>query len=190
MPIIITIPDDYFTADELKKLGDLFETKTEPDLFRAIEDTTLAALDEYVQMLLGKSLPSRADEIRQHRLNFLIKRYFKTRIPTEAEVSRLFQLTQNQSRSLVRSVITRFHYELEQQTRNTLSEIVKQAQFDKEDNEYRVVIQSENVLEELNRIIETEAPKLDPVKKIRNMSRTFSISKDSYRALCSHFGIK
>jgi len=50
------------------------------------------------------------------------------------------------------------------------------------------VIQSDNVLEELNRIIGMVAPQLDPVAKVRNMARTYSISVDSYNAVREYLG--
>lgn len=50
-------------------------------------------------------------------------------------------------------------------------------------------MQSDNVLEELNRIIGMVRPEYDPVTKVRNMSRTCSISPDSYRCLRDHLGV-
>jgi hypothetical protein len=189
MPINIELPDDFFTDDERQKLKDLFRTQDDTEFSEALQKVVRAALSEYKEMFLGMGLPSRADEIRQHRLFHLIKHYFRERLPSEAEVSSLFQLTQSRSRSLLRYTMTRFHYDLEQETQNTLKETVKQAQFNDDKKEYRVVIQSDNVLNELNLIIATVAPSLDPVSKVRNMSRTYSISEDSHDALCKYLGI-
>ena len=102
----------------------------------------------------------------------------------------MFQLTQSRSRSLIRFVMTRFRYDLEQEIRNTLKDTIEQAKMDANGEEYRVVIQSDIVLEELNRIISMVAPRFVPVRKVRNMSRTYSISEDSYDALCEHLGIE
>ncbi len=63
-------------------------------------------------MFLGRGFPSHADEIQQHRLYLMIKYCFKDTLPSEAQVSSIFQLTQSKSRSLICSVLTRFHYEL------------------------------------------------------------------------------
>lgn len=190
MPINVELPEKFFTNDEQQKLKDLFGVKNDKRFSEAIEKVAYAALKEYKEMFLGMGLPSRADEIQQHRLFHLIKCYFKRKLPTEAEISAMFQLTQSRSRSLLRLVMTRFHYDLEQEIRNSLKETVKQANLDEESKEYRVIIQSDNILEELNRIIAMEAPKLDPVSKVRNMSRTYAISLDSYATLCKHLGIK
>ena len=189
MPIEITISDDYFTEDEREKLYDLLEATNDADFADSLNRIILAGLDEYKSMFLGMGLPSRADEIRQHRLFYLIKRYFINRLPSEAEVSSMFQLTQSQSRSLIRSVMARFRYELEDEIRNTLVEHVRRAELNNDMQEYRVVIHSDNVLDELNRIIGSIAPNLDQIKKVRNTSRTYAISEDSYDALINHFQI-
>ena len=189
MPIAIELPDDFFTDDERQKLKDLFKTQDDAEFSEALQKVLRAALSEYKDMFLGMGLPSRADEIRQHRLFHLIKHYFVDGMPSEAEVASMFQLTQSRSKSLIRFVMTRFRYNLEQEIHNTLKATVEQAQFHDGSHEYRVVIQSDNVLEELNRIIGAVAPNLDPVRKVRNMSRTYSISEDSYTVLCKHFGI-
>jgi hypothetical protein len=189
MPINIELPDDFFTDDERQKLKDLFRAQDDTAFSEALQKVVRAALSEFKEMFLGMGLPSRADEIRQHRLFHLVKHYFVGRLPTEAEVSSMFQLTQSRSRGLIRSIMTRFHYNLEQEIRNTLRATIEEAQFDDDSQEYRVVIQSDNVLEELNRIIGMVAPRLNPLRKVRNMSRTYSISEDSYDALCKHLGI-
>jgi hypothetical protein len=190
MSIDISIPDDFIKDDERNKLEELFRCDEDHPFDVAISRVVLSSLAEYKDMLLGMRLPSRADEIRQHRLFHLIKHYFLGRLPSEAEVSSMFQLTQSRSRSLIRYVMTRFRYELEEEIRNTLIQNLQQARFNNDANEYRLVIQSDNVLEELNRIIATIAPALDPIRKVRNMSRTFAISEDSYRELRSYFGIE
>lgn len=187
MPIAITLPDDLFEATEIEKLKALFGTPTDAAFKAALTKVACAALTEYRDMFLGMGLPSRADEIRQHRLRHLIKRYFQGRLPSEAEVSAMFQLTQSQSRNLIRYVMTRFHSDLESELKNTLSAVVEAAQRDGE--AYQVVIQSDNVLEELNRIIAITAPKCDPVTKTRNMARTYTIAPDSSAALRTYLGL-
>ena len=189
MPIHVEIPDDFFTVDERTKLEELFSSRDEGEFHEAISKVILASLAEYKDMFLGMGLPSRADEIKQHRLFHLTKKYFDVRLPSEAEVSSMFQLTQTRSRSLIQYMMTRFRYQLEFEIRNTLIQNLREASIYEDNEEFRVVIQSDNVLEELNRIIATIAPRLDPIRKVRKMSRTYSISEDSYQALADHFGM-
>jgi hypothetical protein len=190
MPITIELPEDIFSEDEREKLMNLFQVDNQLDFSDSVRKITIATINEYKEMFLGMGLPSRADEIQQHRLYFLIKYFFEDIIPSEAQISSMFQLTQSRSRSLIRFVLTRFHYDLERQLLNTLRETMESAQLSDDGSEYRVVIQSDNVLEELNRIIGIRAPRLDPIRRIRNMSRTYSISVDSFEKFCENFGIR
>lgn len=189
MPITIELPEDFFKDQELEKLKVLFHIQDDNGFSEVIQKVACAALSEYKEMFLGMGLPSRADEIMQHRLYYLIKYYFETTLPPEAEVSSLFQLTQSRSKTLIRYVMARFRNELEKEIKNTLRETIQRAKLHKDSEAYRVVIQSENVLAELNQIIELDAPDLDPIKKVQHMSKTFSISVDSYNVLRDQLGI-
>lgn len=176
--------DGIFNEDEIKKFKKVIGLKDTDDPSEAILQITNAALNEYKQMLLGMGLPSRADEILQYRLYYLIKHYFNGKIPTEPQVSSMFQLTPQRSRSLIRAVMTRFRFDLENEVENTLRKTVSKAKWDDQNGEFRIVIRSYNIVEQLNRIIESKAPDLDPVRKIQLQARTYRISEDSCIVLC------
>jgi hypothetical protein len=186
----ISLHDGLFSPEERVRLCNLFGIRNDDDsgFNNAIAKITHAAIVEYKEMLLGKGLPTRADEIRQHRLLHLIKYYFLGRIPTEVEVSAMFQLTETESRSLIKSVKTRFRYELLQEIRQTLRTVVEAATQRSSGEPYKVVIQSDNVLEELNQIIEKEAPHCYPITKCRSTAKTYEITEDSYQVIMNHFG--
>ncbi|NLJ18997.1 hypothetical protein, partial [Globicatella sulfidifaciens] len=116
-----------------------------------------------------------------------VKHYFQGVMPTEAEVSSMFQLTETESRALIRNVRTRFRYQLEVEIMNTLQQTLLSAEFN--EDKYHVVIQSDNVLEELNRVVSTNAPKLDPITKVRGSARKYQISEDTYELLSNVLGI-
>jgi len=181
--------DDIFDEDEIKKLKKVIGLKESDDPTDAFINVTNAALSEYKQMLLGMGLPSRADEILQYRLYYLIKHYFKEKMPTEPQVSSMFQLTPQKSRSIIRSVITRFRFDLENEVENTLKTTVSKAKWNEQKEEFHIVIRSYNIVDQLNRIIENEAPDLDPVRKVQVQARTYRISEDSCIVLCRALGI-
>ncbi len=185
--INLQLTNDYLTEEEIEKLKILFKTDDTEEFNLAIKNIAVAALTEYKEMLLGKGLPTRADEIKQHRLLHLIKHYFQGRIPTEAEVSSMFQLTETESRALIRNVRTRFRYQLESEILNTLQQTIVSSEFN--NDTYHVVIQSDNVLEELNRLVSTNAPQLDPISKVRGSARKYQISEDTYELLNNALGI-
>lgn len=186
MTINIKLPDDFFAEGERDRLKELFEVTDDREFLEALGKVVGAALSEYTEMFLGRGLPARADEIAQQRLFCLIKNYFGQRLPSEWEVASMFQLSLRRSRNLIRSVMIRFRSELEQEIHNTLEETIGRCKLGPKDRRYRVVIQSHNVLQELNGIIDTVAPGFDSVGKVRFMARTYSMSKDSYQALVRH----
>lgn len=185
--INLHLTNDFLNDEEIEKLKILFKTEDNDEFNIALKNVALAALTEYKEMLLGKGLPTRADEIKQHRLLHLIKHYFQGRIPTEAEVSSMFQLTETESRALIRNVRTRFRYQLESEILNTLQQTIVSAEFS--NDTFHVVIQSDNVLEELNRLVSTNAPQLDPISKVRGSARKYQISEDTYELLSNALGI-
>ncbi len=189
MEINLQLTEDFLTPDELERLRGLLGTKSDEHFQAALQNLALAALAEYKEMLLGMGLPSRAVEIRELRLLCLIRHYFKECIPSEAEVGSIFRLTESASRSLIRSVTSRFEYDLGGQVHETLKKAIANAQFDDDTNSYRTVIQSDNVLDKLNQMIESRAPGLRPITRVRGMARVYSISEDSYKVLRGALGV-
>lgn len=191
MKLEIKLPDKFFENGQREILENLFIIVDESDsddvkerkLKKALENIICAALSEYREMFLGRGLPSRADEIQQHRLYFLIKYHFKYTIPSEAQVSSIFQLTQSRSRSLIRAVLTRFHYELTDKLDKTLKNTLKKGYLDKDKDYCHVNIHSAYVLDEMNRLIALNAPDLYSVKKVENVARTYKIDQESFQKL-------
>lgn len=156
-----------------------------------LKDILTAALVEYKEMLLSKGLPTRADEIKQYRLFYLIKYYFKGVIPTEGQVSFMFQITESESKALIKNVTTRFRYQLEDEIAATLEMVFDNCEVSANDeNEYETVIYSDNVLDELSRILTNISPVLQPIKKVRNANRKYCMPKDTYIAFMTHFGLE
>lgn len=188
MEITIDLSNEFFDEEEWTRLKDFFERAEIEDLKEDLEKIIPAALSEYKEMFVGRGFPSRADEIRQYRLFYLIKHYFGG-LPSESEVSAMFQETQSRSKGLIRLVITRFRYDLKEEIDNALIKTLCAAKLkDDEDNPaYHVTIQSDIIVEELNRLINKKAPKCLVVKRISGTGRNYTISEDSYQRLMDHY---
>lgn len=182
MEITIELNDEILEIDRLK---DFFNVEEEGELINPLRKIIIASLNEYQDMCVGRGFLSRAEDIRQYRLFYLIKYYFG-RIPTESEVSEMFQETQSRSKSLIRLVLTRFRYDLKEEIDEKLKETFCDATLT-EDDEYRVTIQSDIIVEEINRIINKEAPRCKIVKKYPGTGRSYCIQPDSYDKLRVHF---
>jgi len=187
MPIKLEIPDNFFEHDQKSILENLFNTHSDKSFNVELNKIILSALDEYLDMFLGMGLPSRSNEIREYRLFYLIKRYFAPRIPDELEVSLMFQLPISRAKSLILYTITRFRYNLEDEIKYTLRDIVGSVEPIEHEGmiaEYRVFIGSENMVDELDRIITREGSiKFRRLAKIRGESNKYSIDPDSYGVL-------
>lgn len=179
-----------FNENDLADLRDVLGLAEGDDLDAAIAKVTVSALHEYREMLLAGGMPSRAPEIQEHRLFHLITHYYGGRIPPESEIANLFHETMSRSRGMLRNVLTRYARELEESLHGTLQELLMTAQRQGDQGPWRLVIQSDNSLEQLNHVIATRAPQLDPVRKVPNSARTYRIDADSFNVLCQHFGIE
>ena len=173
---------------ELDTLHRVLDTDGEDEqLVKALEHIGLAAAEEYLEMLLGKQIPSRAQDVREHRLHLLLRRYFVDQIPQEARIASFFQLTETQSRSLLRNTRTKYRFELADALKNTIRELLGNATQADEDGPYRIVITSENLLEELRHVVAVEAPQLDQISKVRGSAGVYEIPPDTWDVLTQHF---
>lgn len=190
--ISVEIPENFFEDYEWNDLEDLFKRQNNEGLEENLKKVILAALKEYKEMFLGRGLPSRADEIQQYRLFCLIKNYFGVEhFPSESEVAEMFQLTQSKSKSLIRLILTRYHYDLKEEIEHILIKTVNDADpyDDDEVSGYIVTIPSDIIVEELNRIINKNAPKCFIIRKIPGTARRYRISDETYSQLEKHFKI-
>jgi hypothetical protein len=189
MPIQIEIPDDFFSPDEREKLTALLRVSDDKSFAEVLNKVTLAALDEYRQMFLGMGLPSRANEIREYRLFYLIKRFFQQRIPDELEVASMFQLPITRSKNLILNVLTRFRYDLLEEINSTLRATIGEAEEIDDGRQYRVFIASTNMVDELNRIIARSGRRYRQLTRVRNEPNEYLIAPDSYEHLFRELGL-
>lgn len=195
--IDITLDSNFFEANEEERLKKIFKDEFDEELEDTLSKIVFAALEEYKEMFIGKGVPSPRNEILEHRLFYLIKRYYpENKFPSETEVSTLFQLTPAKSRNLIRSVLIKFKYQLQENfkkaLKNTIINDKNPKKDDNNDDMCKLYIPSDNVIEELNRIIEKRAKKntdLDKIRKYPNSSRIYWISRTSYEELCDELQV-
>jgi hypothetical protein len=149
-----------------------------------------AALQEYISMFLGQKVFRRGMDILEYRLFLLIGEAFNNKVPDEPDVCKLFQSTSTEARSLIRSVISKYQYQLKSALDKTIKEILESATRDNDQNPYTVNINSQNVVEELNRQLASIDGSLTPVTKKRGSVSIYEIKASSYTRLCGKFGIE
>lgn len=151
-----------------------------------LQQLAQASITEYIEMLSGKGMASRADEAKQDRLLYLIKTVYSPLIPAEDEISVMFQLTTTQSRTLLRNTISRYRTKLREEIHSTLEDIFRSATQNKDG--WDVTIPSEVLVEQFNLIVAKEGAEYNPIRKRSVGSRKYFISNDTYTALGNHFG--
>lgn len=129
MRITIDLPDDFLTDSEKRKLERIFGTSDKKAFSHALKKVARCALTEYADMFLDRDPPSRASDMREHRLFILTKCYFEGRLPREDEVSAMFQLPPAQSKTLIRALIASFGFELEAEIQSTLEAALPGSRF-------------------------------------------------------------
>jgi hypothetical protein len=160
---------------------------TQQELPQALPRIINAAAREYVTMFLGQKVFSRGSDILEYRLFLLIQEAFENRIPDEQDVSRIFQTTKNESRSLIRSVMSKYQYQLRDAIDRAIIRILEAAEHPNDETPFIVTINSINLLDELNRVLAEIDGNLPPVAKKRGSVSTYEIEASSYFRLCERF---
>lgn len=144
---------------------------------------SVAATEEYVRMILGQRVFTRGQDVREYRLYLLIVHVFGGSLPTEQQISDRFQTTATQSRALLRAVMSKYQYELHAAITKTLTDVLEGARQDPETKTWSITVDSENVVEALNRRIAAKDGTLPQVVRARNMITTYEIANSAYKVL-------
>jgi hypothetical protein len=153
----------------------------EANLNSSLELFAKASFEEYLRMFLGQKVFTRGSDMKEYRLLLLIKSVFNNQIPDEQKVCDLFQLTLSESRSLIRSVMSKYQYELKDAINVTLKNTIINAQH--VNNEYYIDIKTENLVRELNSILGSIDGNLSQVSKKIGTISTYVIKPSAYAKL-------
>jgi len=176
--------DDYSEKEFLDTKINLLESKLKEPLTGIVQ----ASSEEYLEMILGKQVATRADDIIKRKIFHLIKKYYKNRLPTEAEIISIFQITETTSRRLLRELRASNRTDLEQEIDNSVRSVLENP-LSKKSNDIIILIRSENILEEIKQTVSIEAAELDQVQKQKNSACSYGIPIDTYKKLCESYKI-
>lgn len=177
-----------FSSEEIRIISECLGTK-KTDITSVLVNIAKTSLMEYIKMFKEKGLPTRADEVMQERLFFLLSYYYKDRLPLESEISAIFQLTQSQSATLLRNTISRYRIKIQGYITNTLQAVIRSAKKNEETDNYEMVIKSKIILEELNRIISQQGPLLVQIAKKKGIASLYNCPEDTYNLLKKAVGL-
>ena len=183
MEITITISDSELSVADQALISDCLGLTGNNELKGALARLSKTAFMEYIKMFKEKGLPTRADEVQQERLFFLLNHYFQNRLPGENEISSIFQLTQSQSRTLLRNTKSRYRTKIKDLIKNTLRTTLISENQPVDDNPIEFGCTSQSTIEELNSIVSQKGPTLQPIEKIRGQASEYSCAVSTYNLL-------
>lgn len=176
--------------DDEKGLAIILGCKPE-ELPQHLSSYGKAALCEYITMFLGQKVFRRGTDILEYRLFLLIQNALEGQIPDEQMVSNLFQTTATESRSLIRSVMSKYQYQLRNAIDESIKSILRNATKDNDDDQYIVVVNSFNLIAEMNSVLAEIDGSLPPITKKRGGGiSTHLIKPSSYARLKEKYKIK
>ena len=186
MDVTVTLD---FANDDQTELASILNCSTE-NLANELSKYGEAALQEYISMFLGQKVFKRGRDILEYRLFLLIERAYGNKIPGEQDVCKLFQTSSTESRSLIKAVISKYQYQLKTALEGTIKDTLQHAKRKDEKEPYTVTINSQNIVDELNRQLQIIDGSLPPVTKKRGSVSIYEIKASSYSRLCEKFNIK
>lgn len=186
MDITFQIDDQEFEVEQRELIKKTLKIEDD-EIQDALNKIAKASLTEYLTMLVEGGMPNRADEAKQDRLLYFIQSYFGEILPTESQISTIFQLTQSQSKTLLKNTVSRFRHKLDDILFSTMKKVISSAEYVGE--MYLVVISSDVVKDELNMLITQNEPTYKPIIKRKGSAGQFEISEDSHALLCQELGL-
>jgi len=147
-----------------------------------------AALDEYIDMYLGRRAPSQGKEILEHRLALLMQRALKDELPTDDEVARFFNTNQSSARTLIRNTISKHRFQLTEVVSASAKKALEGATLD--DKLLVLTIRSNYLAEWMNQDLARSNQGSPPLTPSRDRVARYVTAKSSYGILCTHYGAK
>lgn len=186
MEINFSIPD--ISQNERDLLKSILHCN-DGDLNERLNKVAASSFEEYRKMILGQRVFTRGKDILEYRLFIFIKYYFDGIIPEEQRICDLFQITAKESRALVRSIMSKYQYELRDNISSSIRLEVEKITKDDHSGEFKISIQNQFIKDELNRVLGTIDTSLPIIEKDKGTISTYVIKPSSYQKLCEYYNV-
>lgn len=148
-----------------------------------------AALREYAEMFLGRGVFTRGSDLLEFRLRLLTEHAFDGSLPDEARVSRLFQTSAQASRGMLRALLAKYQYQLQEAVSGSVRALLQTAHQEEDGADFTLSINSINLVELLNQRLAIRDGSQRRVRKQKDSVSIYEIAPASYTILCAEFGV-
>lgn len=171
------------TIGEQALLQNILNCQNADELKAKLNLVAKASLSEYIDMILGKKAFTRGKDIMEYRLFLLTKYLYQEKIPIETDISSLFQLTPSESRTLVKSTISKYQYQIRSSVEATIKQILESAEGNNVDG-YQVIIYNATLKDEMNKSLSKSEGTYPMVVRNSGMTDLYKIKPSSFKELC------
>jgi len=149
-----------------------------------------AAVQEYLDMLSGEKVFSKASDIKEYRLLLLIENVFEE-MPSEMVVANLFQLKRSEARTLIKNVDAKYRRRLNNKLEQNLKKLVNSIDEVKNDkDETTFYCESQYQIDKLNERLLSYKPagtensqNLSMIWRDKQVIKLYHISRNSLKVL-------
>ena len=141
--------------EDRERLRRSLHCATDKELDAVLARCATAALTELTELFIGRKVFTRGSDFREYRLRLLLEQLAdRVDLFDEGNVSNLFQTTSTQSRTLIRSTLAKYQFDLETALQKTALGALEKAWEKSQDGSTMRFRASRNVTEELrNRLL-------------------------------------
>lgn len=180
---------DELAGEDLRRVreGAGFGQDADEDFERWLAGVVGAAWHEYLDLFLARRVPTRFADLQQQRLHQLMVDAFTTRSATVDNVARLFQLTQQQARTLLRNTRTRYRFDLQPALARATWSVLRAAVHDPANDRYVVEVRDAHLLEYMDELIRQAPGYPRPLERHDDPHRYYA-STTAVQAICEAIG--
>jgi hypothetical protein len=181
--LTFTLDDTQFTPAE-KSLAMDSLGKNAQNIQDALNRFAKAAFLEYANMLTARGVPTRSQDFIRERLMLLLDHYYDE-LPTENQLSTVFQLTLTQSSTLLKNFNSKYRTRILAKVRAAHSAVIDNAQ--EAQGRHLFIGTSKVIIDELNDLIRKTHPDILPIIKDTDASGKYSCDDDTFNTLRALF---
>jgi hypothetical protein len=181
----VTLPT--LTEADRVRLNRLLDCETSEELDQRLAACAKAAVTEHLEMYLGRKVFTRGSDFREYRLRLLLEELSgQLDLLDEGRVTGLFQTTATQSRTLIRSSLAKYQFDLEASLLAAARQVLDGAE-EVEDQSMRRFRASRNVVEELRsrlqRLAREDQQEYGLISQAEKSTWTYEIGQEAWRRL-------